>query len=65
MHMQLNRQYIIIIIIESQLDLLSIVSGTIGALSLLLVIGIVVVTVVICLCYYVRKSDVHMKESDL
>ena len=61
MHMQLNRQHIIII--ESQLDQLSIVSGTIGALSLLLVIGIVVV--VIYLCYYVRKSDVHMKESDL
>ena len=62
----LNQQCIIIIIIESLLDQLSIVSGIVGALSLLLVIGIVVVTVVVCLCYYVRKSsDVRMKESDL
>ena len=47
---------------NSERDII-IISSTVGAVILLLVIGIV--GVMVCICYYVRKSSNFKKESDV
>ena len=45
-------------------ELISIISGIVGSVSFLLVIGIVVA--IVCICYRVRKSsDITKEENDL